>query len=582
MKINEVAKVTGLSKKAIRLYESKGLLKIQRVSNGYRDYSESDVERLKQIKLLRLAGISISDVRLLFDRVVTIEEIIEKRKSDISKESGRHSAQYGFCEALTEQFRTGIFDCKYELEENEEITKEHYGALAVGIDIGTTTISATVVDLASRKQIECYNISNSFRVNGSAPFFALQDADGIVRKATELLAHIIGSYTTVTSIGITGQMHGIVYVDGNGAAVSSLVTWQDKRADCVLSDGETYCGRITRLTGERIATGFGLATHYYNVLEGLVPESAVTFCSIMDYFAMQLTGGVKPLIHSSVAASFGLFDIRQCRFMEDKIAQLPMGGINLPDVTDENACYGTYRDIPVSVAIGDNQASFLGSVKSLDNSVLINIGTGSQISMVSNYRSVDETVELRPLVKEKYLVCGSALCGGSAYALLERFFREYAVSIGAQDKPQYETMNQLAAEAYERNTRLHVDTTFCGTRNDPARRGGIYGVDEHNFSPANLTLGVIHGMCKELFDLFLAANGEGKTEVVASGGAVRRNRVLQWTISDMFGMPVSLSDNIEEASVGAALFSALAVGYLKSVEEFSDFIQYKSFAKEDA
>ena len=41
-------------------------------------------------------------------------------------------------------------------------------------------------------------------------------------------------------------------------------------------------------------------------------------------------------------------------------------------------------------------------------------------------------------------------------------------------------------------------------------------------------------------------------------------------------MPVSLSANREEASVGAALFSALAVGFVKNIEELSEYINYKA------
>ena len=44
MKINEVEKITGLTKKAIRLYELRGLITVERGENGYRDYSERDIK----------------------------------------------------------------------------------------------------------------------------------------------------------------------------------------------------------------------------------------------------------------------------------------------------------------------------------------------------------------------------------------------------------------------------------------------------------------------------------------------------------------------------------------------------------
>ena len=48
MKINDVERITGLTQKAIRLYESKGLVNIARDENGYRNYSDEDIEDLKK------------------------------------------------------------------------------------------------------------------------------------------------------------------------------------------------------------------------------------------------------------------------------------------------------------------------------------------------------------------------------------------------------------------------------------------------------------------------------------------------------------------------------------------------------
>jgi DNA-binding transcriptional MerR regulator len=64
LKINEVEKQTGLTQKAIRLYESKGLIQVSRNENGYRDYSFDAIETLKTIKLLREAGLPIADIKL--------------------------------------------------------------------------------------------------------------------------------------------------------------------------------------------------------------------------------------------------------------------------------------------------------------------------------------------------------------------------------------------------------------------------------------------------------------------------------------------------------------------------------------
>ena len=103
MKINEVVKITGLTKKAIRLYEERGLITVGRGENGYRYYSEKDIKILAQIKLLRTAGVSITDIKLLFSEMLSLNDIIEKRKKEIDAESGLNSERYAFCETLAQR-----------------------------------------------------------------------------------------------------------------------------------------------------------------------------------------------------------------------------------------------------------------------------------------------------------------------------------------------------------------------------------------------------------------------------------------------------------------------------------------------
>ncbi len=451
----------------------------------------------------------------------------------------------------------------------------HQNEYAVGIDIGTTTVSGAVIDLTEKKRTESYTVPNSHRLSSARPEFAEQDAEGIIHTALDLLNQIKTAYPNIRSIGVTGQMHGILYLNEKGESVSPLMTWQDKRGDILMDDGSTCCGKIKALTGETVPTGYGLATHCYNVMHGLVPEDAVTFCSIMDYLAMRITGRRTPLVHPSVAASFGLFDRKTSAFRTDKIAALPMGAIRLPEITKDSDLVGEYLGIPVSAAIGDNQASYLGSVKHAEDSILVNIGTGSQISMISDDCTETADIEIRPLIKGKFLLCGSALCGGSAYALLERFFREYAINCGLPDVPQYDIMNRMAKEAYENKEPIpHIDTTFDGTRSDPSRRGEISKIDRGNFTPQGLTLGFIYGICRELYDRIPKENMAKKREIVASGGGVQRNEVMPAVLSDLFGLPIFRSCTKEEAAGGAALFSALNAGILHSMNDFSDFIHY--------
>ncbi|SDY60346.1 DNA-binding transcriptional regulator, MerR family [Collimonas sp. OK242] len=67
MKIGELADKTGMASSAIRYYEQSGLLpKPERGANGYRDYSEAAVERLRRIQMAQSLGFSLEAIRSVF------------------------------------------------------------------------------------------------------------------------------------------------------------------------------------------------------------------------------------------------------------------------------------------------------------------------------------------------------------------------------------------------------------------------------------------------------------------------------------------------------------------------------------
>lgn len=81
MRLNEVIKQVDLSKRAIKFYEEKGLLKTKRDSNGYRNYTDKDISLLKEISSYRKMGIWLSDIKgILNDKSVLKQILIEKKK----------------------------------------------------------------------------------------------------------------------------------------------------------------------------------------------------------------------------------------------------------------------------------------------------------------------------------------------------------------------------------------------------------------------------------------------------------------------------------------------------------------------
>ena len=81
---NEVQDKTNLSRKAIEYYEEKGLVHPKKLENGYRDYSDEDVEVLKRISLLRNLGLSISEIALYLDsKEEALASILRRKEHEL-------------------------------------------------------------------------------------------------------------------------------------------------------------------------------------------------------------------------------------------------------------------------------------------------------------------------------------------------------------------------------------------------------------------------------------------------------------------------------------------------------------------
>lgn len=87
---NEVQEKTALSRKAIEYYEEKGIIHPKKLENGYRDYSDEDVEVLKKISLLRNLGLSISEIALYLDsKEEALASILRRKEHELNIEEKR-------------------------------------------------------------------------------------------------------------------------------------------------------------------------------------------------------------------------------------------------------------------------------------------------------------------------------------------------------------------------------------------------------------------------------------------------------------------------------------------------------------
>ena len=446
----------------------------------------------------------------------------------------------------------------------------------LGIDIGTTTVTALVLDTETKSVVKSCTLKNDSFIEGKS-FEKLQDPQKIIETVKSAVKEVT-FYAYPDAIGITGQMHGILYLDKDNKPCSPLMIWQDERGNEKYSDNETYAEYLTRVTGIKSASGFGLTTHFYNLKNDLVPKDAVMLSTIHDYLGALLTD-TMPVTHSSDGASLGFFDLNKLCF--DRKA-LEIAGIDedfLPRVISGTECIGTTKcdflpeGIPVAVAIGDNQASFLGSVADPENSVLVNVGTGSQVSFMTNEVVTPRLGEIRPLTEDKYIFVGASLCGGRAYAILKNFFSLCADFLGGSDEDLYTKMDALAETARNEENPIFVNCEFCGTREDPDSRGSIEDISADNFTPANLIYGVLDGVANELYDMYEQAMFSlvfFHENLICSGNGLRKSDLWRKIFEDHFSMSAELPLHSEEAAVGACVFSGAASGIFKDIKASQD------------
>lgn len=449
----------------------------------------------------------------------------------------------------------------------------------IGMDIGTTTVCAILTDAKTGEIMDVQTLANDAHLKSEKEWERMQDPKRILELCRELLERYVKAYQDIFCIGVTGAMHGIVYIDSDGNAVSPLYTWQDQRGEQKDTEsGQSYAEELSEKTGYAMATGFGLTTHYYNTKKDMIPDGAVSFCTIPDYVAYSLAGENKPLLHQSMAASLGIYDIKNACFDLEAVKKAGMDPAMLPEVTKENkVCGKTEEGIWVSISLGDNQSSFLGSVNT-DGKVLLNVGTGSQLSAYSEKVVESEGLECRPYIENSWLLAGSALCGGYAYSMMKRFFEESLELAGAKaDRAVYEILNEAAAAAYKEEQQLIVDTRFNGTRRNPEITGSVTGIRTNTFRPGHLALGILRGICEELYQYYCSLPEEVKKAefFVGSGNGVRMNPLLEKICCDRFGMEMKIPKYSEEAAYGAALFALLACGEYESLCQVQKLISYQ-------
>ncbi len=228
----------------------------------------------------------------------------------------------------------------------------------------------------------------------------------------------------------------------------------------------------------------------------------------MDLFVLTLTD-TTPITDPTVAASAGVLDVANRSWDTDAIAALGLRSELFPEVREANSPAGRLSEefstatglppgLPVSVSIGDHQASFLGSISDVQGSVLLNVGTGAQVAAFTEGYTFAQPIELRPFPVRGNLLSNVGLTGGWSFQVIENFVRQLGVELfgAARETRLYKELSRLAEQAASNCGGLKCVPTFSGTRGDPNQTGSFLGATPENLTPANFARAVVNGMAQ--------------------------------------------------------------------------------------
>jgi sedoheptulokinase len=437
-------------------------------------------------------------------------------------------------------------------------------SIILSLDIGTSKIAAAALECKNLKALNVISVKNQAGIPNLPEGLHEQSPEIIFEQCTKLLKEIIDSEKfapeEVKAVALSGQMHGLTLVDKNLKTLSNLITWCDQRSLKLTREISHFKWPFDRI-GCYLHPGYGGATLSVLAKQNKIPAEAKAL-SIADYVAARLCGAVA--IDPTNAASWGIMDIQKKCWDPEIIEYLQIPHHVLPKINKLsevigflNYDLGLPQNVKICSPIGDNQASFIGTCGFNSDSLLLNLGTGGQISLPCNEYCTYECLETRPALFDEFLLVGTSLCGGRSYELLKNFYRDTVYSFTGKtlaDEELYKIMDDMILNKSVQA--LEVDTSFAGTRYDSSACGKINKIGVHNFTPEALSLGTMNGMIKELCEIVPSEIISKFNRVMASGNAVRKSPVAKEIISEILKLRCELAERKEEAVIGAALSAA--------------------------
>lgn len=459
---------------------------------------------------------------------------------------------------------------------------------ALGIDLGTNSVKSLILDLETGRVIGIGQRGYGY-IDGKE---AEQDRDIVWGMLLQSIREAISKSDTdpsqIKAVGLSGQMHGTVLYNRTGECISNIITWEDSRCSkAFLDEIASIAGADIYKSGCGIATGFLGPTLYhftrYSNMEighALLPT---------DWLRQELTSQKTFLTDHSNGSSAGFFDTESRDWNYPLVKRLGLPENIFPRVVSTTTfdggiskstaeATGLTAGIPVTVGGGDQPLSMIGSgICEPSHGILLNIGTGSQVSMVGEYRKVEGTIAFC-FPGRGYSLLGAALSGGAALKWWRSFSEECARMYGLSSPEEniYLKMDQLAAEASPGADSLVFIPYLSGTRVKPHLKASFTGLTRRH-TYAHLTRAILEGVVFELYYFYekLSPHSQDDTPIIAAGGGFSSPLWAQ-IAADIFGKEIRITEFQEQAALGAAFIAGTAIGYYSDMKEACRKVKHKA------
>ncbi|MBW3625060.1 MAG: xylulokinase [Armatimonadetes bacterium] len=446
----------------------------------------------------------------------------------------------------------------------------------LGIDIGTSGTKTLLIDEQGNVVASS---TSEYPLSTLQPGWAEQDPqdwyDATVKTVRDVIAQSGVNPSEIAGLGLSGQMHGAVFLDGSGNVLRPSLLWCDQRtaAECAEITQKVGAKELVRITCNPVLTGFQapkvvwVKNHepevYAKVQKVLLPK---------DYIRYRLTGTFATEVSDASGTSF--LEVPTRRWSPEILMALDIPISWLPEVFESDvpsakisaqgaADTGLAEGTPVVGGGGDQAAGAVGNGIVEPGIISSTVGTSGVVFAYSDEPSYDPQLRLHTFchaVPGKWHAMGVMLSAGGSY----RWLRD------TMGFPNYDLMNELASIAPPGSEGLVFLPYLTGERAphpDPYARGVFFGASIRH-KQEHMIRSVLEGVAYGLRDSFeiMKEMGVPMSQVRASGGGARSSlwRQIQ---ADVTGHPHVLINVDEGPAYGVALLAGVGAGVWPSVQE---------------